>query len=52
MLLKKTRHGDVELLSGYSADPSMALRELYRGTKRLLGLIEEAGKLSTNLEDK
>lgn len=49
MLLRKTQHGDAEVLSGYATDPTMAMRELYRGLKRLLSLVEQAGTLSSKI---
>lgn len=51
-LMRVERHGEVELLRAIAerGGETMALRELYRGVKSLLGLIEQAGRLSGEID--
>lgn len=51
-LMRIERHGEIELIRAVAerGGPTMALRELYRGVRALLGVIEQAGKLSGELD--
>lgn len=50
MLVRKDRMGEVDVIRGYGEGDAMALRDLYRRVRMLLGLVSEAGMLAVKME--
>lgn len=49
-LVRHEHSGEHDVIRGYGQGDAMALRDLYGRIKRLLKLVEEAGKLAIQLE--